>query len=348
MPGFKSIIGQKHPIGFLTILLQKGKIPNALLFSGPEGVGKNMAALAFAMAANCSGINLPAKNSSGHDNQKDIFPQEPCGTCKYCRKYGSGSHPDFIRLNPEGQVTKISQIRELRSILSMKPFEARLRVVVISEAHTLNQEASNALLKVLEEPPYRTILILITQQSSDLLSTIVSRCQHIRFNPIPVKLMAAELIRNHSLDKIEAEFLAVIANGSFSRALALKNTDWMFRRNWIIEEIEKMNNGSVEVKLALAEKISRKKDKESIHDLLEMIKTWHRDLIIFKYCPDKIINKDLMERIRSISQDYNQEALLKRISFAEQAQKEIDANVNPRLVLENFFLTLAETSQTNN
>jgi DNA polymerase III subunit delta' len=82
--------------------------------------------------------------------------------CKHCRKFDSGSHPDFIRIDPEGQMTKIIQIRELRQILAMKPFEAKLRVVVISKAHTLNQEASNALLKVLEEPPYRTILILIT------------------------------------------------------------------------------------------------------------------------------------------------------------------------------------------
>jgi DNA polymerase III subunit delta' len=90
--------------------------------------------------------------------------------CKHCRKFNSGGHPDFIRIDPEGQVTKIVQIRELRQILAMKPFEAKLRVVVISKAHTLNQEASNALLKVLEEPPYRTILILITSQISDLLS----------------------------------------------------------------------------------------------------------------------------------------------------------------------------------
>lgn len=347
MPGFKSIIGQEDPIRFLTILLQKGKIPNALLFTGPKGVGKDMAAISFAMAANCVRINKSPQKISGHKNENDLLPAEPCGICKNCRKFDSGSHPDFIRLNPEGRVTKISQIRDLRQILSLKPFEARLRVVVISEAQTLNQEASNALLKVLEEPPHGTILILIAEHVSGLIATIVSRCQHVRFNPVPAKLLASELAQNHAIDPKEAELLAAMANGSFFRALALKNSEWMFRRNWIIEEIEKMDNSSTEVRLALAEKISKIKDKEDIHDLLEIMKTWYRDLLIAKYCPDKVINKDLMESVHKNSRRYTQQMLLKSISAVDRVEKEIDANVNIRLVLENFFLTPAEKKRDN-
>jgi DNA polymerase III subunit delta' len=345
VPGFKSIIGQELSIRFLSTLLQKGLIPNALLFTGPKGVGKKMAAYAFAMAANCLGLNKSQKNISGQNIENGLFPTEPCGLCKHCRKFDSGSHPDFIRIDPEGQMTKIIQIRELRQILAMKPFEAKLRVVVISKAHTLNQEASNALLKVLEEPPYRTILILITPQISDLLSTIVSRCQHVRFHPIPINLLAAALKQDFGMDQKEAEFMAIMANGSFSKALALRNTDWIFRRNWIIKEIENMDSLSIAVILALAEKIAKSKDKESINDLLEMMETWYRDLVIAKYCPDKIINKDLMENIRAVSQGYHQNALLTRISAVQQAQKEIETNVNSRLILENLFMTLAEKTQ---
>jgi DNA polymerase III subunit delta' len=342
--GFKSIIGQEPSIRFLSTLLQKGMIPNALLFTGPKGVGKKMAAFSFAMAANCVGMNKPPKKSSAR-NIEGVFPTEPCGMCKQCRKYDSGSHPDFIRIDPEGQMTKIVQIRELRRILAMKPFEAKLRVVVISKAHTLNQEASNALLKVLEEPPFRTILILITSQISDLLSTVVSRCQHIRFHPIPVNLLAAALTQDFGMDQKEAEFMAIMANGSFSKALALQNTDWIFRRNWIIKEIENMDPPSVAVILALAEKIAKSKDKDSIHDLLEMLETWYRDLVIAKYCPDKIINKDLMENVRTVSRQYHQNILLNRISAVQQAQKEIEANVNSRLILEDLFMALAEETQ---
>jgi DNA polymerase III subunit delta' len=348
VPGFKSIIGQESPIRFLTILLQKGIIPNALLFTGPKGVGKKMAALSFAMAANCAGMKKPKRKSSNQTPIDGTFPIEPCGLCKNCRKFDSGSYPDFIRIDPEGQVTKILQIRELRRILSLKPFEARLRVVLISKAHTLNQEASNALLKVLEEPPYRTILILISLQVSDLLPTIVSRCQHIRFNPIQVNLLATALTKEPGMDKKETELLAAMANGSFSRALSLKDSDWMYRRNWIIKETENVDTGSVTILLALAEKIAKIKDKESIYDLLEIIEIWYRDLLITKYCRDKIINKDLMENIQTVSQKYHQNALLKRISAVQQAIKEIDANVNTRLVLETLFLNLAETTSYDN
>lgn len=347
MSGFKSIIGQEHSKRFLTLLLQKGMIPNALLFTGSEGVGKKMAALSFAMAANCVGKHKSPQKSSGLNLEDEIFPTEPCGTCKNCRQFDSGSHPDFIRIDPEGQVTKIAQIRELRQLISMKPFGAGLRVIVLSKAHTLNQEASNALLKVLEEPPNRTILILITPRISDLLPTIVSRCQHIRFHPIPVKLLAAVLTQDHTMDQKEAEFIAAMANGSFSRALALKNTDWIFRRNWIIKETENMDTSSIAVILAMAEKMAKNKDKEATQDLLEMIKTWYRDLMIAKYCPDKIINKDLMVTVRNVSQRYPQNTLLNRISAVQRAQKEIDANVNTRLVLENLFLTLAKTPLDN-
>jgi DNA polymerase III subunit delta' len=345
VPGFNLIIGQELSIRFLSIILQKGLIPNALLFTGPKGVGKKKAAFAFAMAANCIGQDKPPKKLSGHNIKDGLFPTEPCGLCKQCRKFDSGSHPDFIRIDPEGQMTKIIQVRELRQILAMKPFEAKLRVVVISKAHTLNQEASNALLKVLEEPPYRTILILITSQISDLLSTIVSRCQHVRFHPIPVNLLAAALTQDFGMDQKEAECMAIMANGSFSKALVLQNTDWIFRRNWIIKETENMDSLSIAVILALAEKIAKSKDKESIHDLLEMIETWYRDLVIAKYCPDKIINKDLSENIQAVSQGYHQNALLNRISAVQQAQKEIEANVNSRLILENLFMTLAEKTQ---
>jgi DNA polymerase III subunit delta' len=345
VPGFKSIVGQELPIRFLSTLLQKGLIPNALLFTGPKGVGKKMAAFAFAMAANCVGINKPQKKNSSRNIEDGVFPIEPCGLCKHCRKFDSGSHPDFIRIDPEGQMTKIIQIRELRQILAMKPFEAKLRVVVISKADTLNQEASNALLKVLEEPPYRTILILITPQVSDLLSTIVSRCQHVRFHPIPVNLLAAALTQDFGMDQKEAELMAIMANGSFSKALVFQNTDWIFRRNWIIKETENMDSLSIAVILALAEKIAKSKDKESINDLLEMMETWYRDLMIIKYCPDKIINKDLRENIQAVSQGYHQNALLNRISAVQQAQKEIEANVNSRLILENLFMTLAKKTQ---
>ena len=319
-----------------------------MLFAGPDGVGKKTVAFLFAMAANCVGIHKSANKKENLYSENGVFPNEPCGICKNCRQFYSGNFPDFIRIEPEGQVTKIVQIRELRQLISMKPYGARLRVVLITKAHTLNPEASNALLKILEEPPDRTILILVTLRISDLLPTIVSRCQNIRFNPIPVKLLGDKLAQDLEINPKEAEFLALMANGSFSRALALKNSNRMFLRDWIIKKIENLNTGFIPEILAVAEKMAKSKDKESVHDMLEIMKTWYRDLIISKYCPDKVIHKDLITNIRNISSRYTQHTLMAQISAVQQAQREIDANVNTRLVLENLFLTLAEPAGNNN
>lgn len=346
MTGFKSIIGQEQPIRFLTILLRKGMIPNALLFTGPEGVGKRRTAYAFAMAANCNRTKAGGNKGFSRLPDTSFKPEgisiEPCGECKSCRKFISGNHPDLILINPQGQITKIAQIRELRQLLTMKPFEGRLRVVIIGEAHTLNPEASNAILKVLEEPPEQTIFVLVTPYTYDLLPTILSRCQIVRFSPIKESVLASALIKDHEMTRHDAEALAAMSGGSYSKALTLKNDNHFLFRNWIIQEIKAFNTDSMAIILAFAEKIAKTKNKESIQDFLDILKIWFRDLTIAEYSPHSIINKDLEKDIASLSQQYSQNLLLKNFSAIEQAQKKIDSNANPRLVLENLMLTIME------
>jgi DNA polymerase-3 subunit delta' len=337
--GFGSIIGQHKAAGFLSALLRKGTIPNALLFTGPEGVGKRDAAYAFAMAANCvqTGSREPfeehvCRTASG----QGVFPSEPCGRCRSCGKFESGNHPDLLRVDPDGQFTKIAQIRELRQALSMKPFEARLRVVIVGQAHTMKAEASNALLKVLEEPPNRTLLILVAMQTTDLLPTIVSRCRQIRFRPVPVGTLTEELVRKHAMGEYEARILASLAKGSLAKALEMRNTDRVARRNWMVREASGLEDNPPGIVMAFAEKLANKKDDAV--DALEILKTWLRDLIVSKYSPAKILNADFAERIENASEGCAQTELLDRIKAVERAQRLIDSNANPRLVLENLFL----------
>ena len=187
MPGFESIIGQDRPIRILTTFLQNGTVPHALLFTGIEGVGKQSAAVTFAMACNCTGDfsenKFEWRDNRTADDHSTADPRHitnPCGNCKPCRKIESKNHPDIIRIKPSGVFIKIDQIRALCQTLAMKPYEAGIRVVLISDAQAMNPAAGNALLKVLEEPPTGTILILVANHTADLLPTIVSRCRHIR------------------------------------------------------------------------------------------------------------------------------------------------------------------------
>ncbi len=184
----------------LSTILQKGNIPHALLFSGIEGVGKQTAAMMFAMVCNCQQLPVDS-DQSGPGNW--LMAADNC-TCKSCKKIESGNHPDIHMVEPSGSFIRIDQIRSLCHALAMKPYEARMRVVIISNAQAMNPEASNALLKALEEPPDRTILIITAIQLSDILPTIVSRCQHIRFSPIPQKKLEAFLIEKQGVGPDDA------------------------------------------------------------------------------------------------------------------------------------------------
>jgi DNA polymerase-3 subunit delta' len=348
--GFKSILGQEQPIRLLTTLLQNGTLPHALLFIGIEGVGKRTAAMALAMACNCKALEPEQFSermkirSDGDIPSDQIKTISPCGRCNSCRKIESGNHPDIIVLNPSGPFIRIGQIRELCGTLAMKPYEARLRVVIISDAQTMNPSAGNALLKMLEEPPDQTILILTALQTSDLLPTIVSRCQHIRFYPVSRKNLESLLIKRYRANPDEAEIIAILANGSVSKAVSMINSinrvNWISRRIWLINEVESLPAMSMGSRMVFAEKLSKR--KEILAESLEVIKIWFRDLVVCNYHPEKIINRDLKDRIHRASKKMKVTSLISKINDVESAQKNIQANTNLRLTLEVLIMRLAK------
>ena len=344
--GFESIVGQQKPIRLLIAHLQNKTIPHALLFTGLEGIGKQATATAFAMACNCqySGAEVFVQKAQTSPIAQDRRTSElSCGSCKSCRKIQSSNHPDIIYVKPSGLFIKIEQIRELGHTLAMKPFEARLRVVILSDAQNMTTAAGNALLKLLEEPPDRTILILLARQRSELLPTIVSRCQHIRFNPISREALETMLIEEQGTTGDDAAIVAAIANGSFSKALAMidpKNqTNWINRRNWLIQEVDALPSRPIGLVLAWAAKLS--KNKELLFDSLEIIKTYLRDLVIYNYDPEKLINKDMQNQVRKASQKVAVSSLLTQINYIRSAQENIQGNANLRLTVEVLALRLA-------
>ena len=140
MPGLESLINQERPIRILTTLLRNRTLPHAFLFTGTEGVGKQAAAIALATACNCQEKNpgLMAEDRSNHDSDKpsvkpDFTALDSCGVCKSCKKIESGNHADIIRIQPSGSFIKIAQIRALVHTLTLRPYEAKIRVVVISD-----------------------------------------------------------------------------------------------------------------------------------------------------------------------------------------------------------------------
>jgi len=302
--------------------------------------------MTFAMACNCLDLvtgYLCEDENSLHTSQNRYAGTNPCGSCKSCRKVQSGNHPDIIIVEPSGSYIKIGQIRALCHTLAMKPLEARLRVVLISDSQAMNSAAGNALLKVLEEPPDRTILILTARHPSDLFPTILSRCQHIRFNPISRESIVTILIEKEGVHPDDAEIIATMANGSYSKALSMirpqKITNWIHQRNWLINEVNSLSSRPIGSLLAFAARLS--KNKDMLPEFLEMIQSYLRDLVVCKYCPEKIINRDLQSKLQNRSQKMTTASLLSQISMVQSAQKDMRTNANLRLTLEVLIMRLS-------
>jgi DNA polymerase-3 subunit delta' len=338
---FESIVDQKQPIQLLTTLYRKHTVPHALLFTGIDGIGKKKCSIAFAMLCNC--IN----EGSFSENNVSFFNKiTPCGQCISCNKILSENHPDIIFIEPSGASIKIDQIRELCRTLTMKPFEARRRIVIISNAQAMSTEAGNALLKNLEEPPENTVFILTALQVSDLLPTIVSRCQHIRFNPVAPERISEMLINHYDIDKKDALLVAHMANGSLGKAVEMiiagKKFDWIKYKRWLLHVIFKniQEDTSIALQMAFASKLSE--HKEFLMDSLDMIMSFFRDFVVYQYYPENVIDSDVRYYIQYVSEKVSVESAVKKIEAIQTVQKDIrSSNINVRLILEALFMKLA-------
>lgn len=337
MPGFDELIDQERPVHLLETALASGHIPHAFLFTGLNGVGKKSAALSFAMVCNCYELrNKAADSKRMHLGQSSSAT--PCGSCGSCKKIISGTHPDIHVVKPAGTIIKVEQIRALCRRLTLKPNEASIRLAVISDAHMLNPEAGNTLLKTLEEPPDNTIFILTALQATDLLPTIVSRCRHIRFNPISRVRLASFLTGKYGLDLMEANVIAAMSDGSFTTAINMLESNWIKKRNSIIEHFEFLSCNSIRFSLAFSETLS--KNKKWLSDAFFIMKMWYRDIVVFNFSPNHIVYMDLWEKIKSASLQTTVEKTLYKIRAIEESEKNISANANIRTTLDALFIKL--------
>ena len=327
MPGFGQI-KDRAAARRLGALLERGTLPHALLFTGIEGVGKREAALMLAMACNCR--RASADSDSGGT--------APCGNCSACRKVHSRVHPDVLWIRPAGAFIRIDQIRDLVYTASMKPYEGRYRVAIVTDAQKMNPEAGNALLKLLEEPPAQTLILLTALQRSDLLPTIVSRCQHIRFRPLCRAELASILTEAHGVEPVWAGVLAAAADGSLDRAVSMSKGCYKAERDGWVDAFEDLYRAPDAVKLAFCEKVAA--DRKNLDQTLAVLKTWIRDLAVFPYRPNLVVNRDLGDRLLHASRRHSAEQLAAFLSALERAQRRIASNANPRLALEAMTMEM--------
>ncbi len=340
VPGY-NIQHLPSPLSELKKILQSQVFPNALLFTGEPHSGKKQAALFFAKAANCvSGLS------------------DPCDQCRSCKKINAGLHPDIIEVCCEEKKNiSISQIRDITARISSKPNEAAVRMIIILDAETMNVPAQNALLKILEEPPERTIFILAALRLTDLLPTVISRCRHIRCFSLTHEQIQHHLITGHHINPESAAISAATCHGDLQKALRFLNlddtcpdTDWIQRRRWILNDLTALLKqidpwpASIVKSLFLSEKISSEPDLLS--DSLLVIQSFLRDMAVFEYHPEKTINRDFFDSFKDIRQKYPYNTISAWTEYLFEAEQKIAANVTIRSTLEHFFLELCAERHT--
>ncbi|MHB1419974.1 MAG: DNA polymerase III subunit delta' [Bacillota bacterium] len=323
----KDIRGQNLAIRQLLNALSSGQVAHAYLFTGPAGVGKRTTAMAVSQALNCL-----------HPDEDG----EPCGECPPCKKIALGNHPDVRVLGPEGASIKINQVRIMQAALGYRHFEGRYKVVTIQDAEKMTLEAANCILKILEEPPPNTVFMLVTDRDEGILPTIVSRCQAVRFNRLPVPLLA-ELTGQQKETGSEKDYLMYIAGGSLSKARELLADEGRLNRR--MEAVRLLESIPESSRLTLLDAAANLEGRDDLDELFEEMLFWYRDLLVLRSTEQEtlVINRDLLQAYRqqSVSSLQAEEAAAE----IHRVRKLIGQNVNKRLALEVLMFKLSSITR---
>jgi DNA polymerase-3 subunit delta' len=313
--------GHERVRAILARALERDRVPPALLFAGPDGVGKKTLALAVGQALLCERAPAP----------------EPCGECRPCRRVAGAArgerlaelreqadrHPDEdvwrnFRLHPDLVLAegwwltrtgrprsepeiRVDQVRDLIGEISGAPFEARRRVFVIDDSHTMNEAAQNALLKSLEEPPPRSHVILVSGAPLGLRQTIRSRCQLLRFGPLSRPMVAAALRDAESLSEDEAALRAAVAGGSLGAALQLSSEAYRATREALVALLERVDGLDALGRMEQAEALEQSDDAAL---LLTTLRSLLRDVAALRAgaAASALVNPDLADRLRPVAE----------------------------------------------
>lgn len=306
---FDKIIGQSFAKKYLSNSIKKDKINHAYLFEGIDGVGKSTFAKEFA---------------------------------KYLLKTEHiENSPDYINIEPQGASIKIAQIRNLQTDVIIKP-HGDYKIYVINNAEKMTMESQNALLKTLEEPPIYVIIILITNNKNSLLDTIKSRCDIVKFLPIPLVELKTYL-EDRGIDEKKASMLSTFSRGSISKALELsESSDFMIMREDIQNNIQTMLEKNVVEVLELPNKYDKYKD--NIIEVLDITINYFRDIMMLKENIDKdmIINIDKITYLQNMSKKINYSQVSKIIDIIEETKKKLRSNCNFNLSIQVMSLNIYE------
>lgn len=320
-----NIIGQSLLADKMDQMLAGGRIVHAYLFAGPAGSGKRTMSNLFAQALICEGTG-----------------DKPCRRCRPCRQFESGNHPDIIRITRQEDKTVISieQIRGMQAAVSVKPYQAGVRICIIEDAHLMQDRAQNSLLKTLEEPPFGTLFFLLTENCNALLPTILSRCQIFQIAGLTREETAQILMDRLGLSRSEAMTFSALTQGIPGKALELAgNNDFRTAREALINGFAHVGGPDV---WGLSDIFAGHRDM--CNDMLDILLIWSRDILMLLETEDEslVINMDKISLLRRQCKYFTSKSLQAIIDMIEKSRRIIKANGNYQLTIDNMLLMFRE------
>jgi len=342
---FDKLIGNERAKETLRRMLKQGRVPGALLFAGDDGLGKKLFALELARALNC-------RTPEG---------VEACGVCSACKRVGKfqtpadddrdefekviwSEHPDVGLVLPYKRNILVKAVRDLERECNFRPAEGAARVLLIEDAHALNDASSNALLKTLEEASPATHLILVTSRPAALLPTIRSRCQTVRFAPLTAEELESYLVKTRKRAGEEARLAARLAAGRPGVALSLNLDKYRARRDAMLGVVEALATGGDRARLLrAAEELGDAKNKDDYEPRLDALQLLIHDLWLLALDAKdaRLVNQDLRAPLARLAKDLRPTRPARWLARVENLRAQLSFNVNRRVATDALFLGMA-------
>jgi DNA polymerase-3 subunit delta' len=304
------------------------KVSHAYIFNGPDMSGKMMMAEAFAQTLQC-----------------EMGQNEPCMECRSCKQAVNRNQPDIIYVTHEKPRTiSVEDIRvQVNNDIVIKPYSSKYKIYIIDEAEKMNQQAQNALLKTIEEPPAYAILILLTTNADLFLPTILSRCVTLTIKTVPDEKIKRYLMEQKKVPDYQADICVAFAQGNVGKAIQLASSEEFNElKDFVLQVIKRTREMELYEMTSAVKQITEY--KLQINDFFDLMMIWYRDVLYFKATGDVngLIFKDEVYSIKRGAEQSSYQGIETILEALQKAKTRLNANVNFELTIELLLLTIKE------